>query len=188
MAAIIQSNRLERVRVQFEIFVSRARNTWSKMGALCFAVVAALIGFVVVLLAPAMVENYRLTHQSAVVIASTPVRLSASVQEEVARFHRQFPPSTLFSSFVAQLNEFADAAGVRITQADFRPIPDPSGLTRYQAAVTLRGSYVSARQFLARCLTEIPVLAIDSLGMSRATSSDGLVDAQLRLSIYLAPE
>ncbi|MGD0504152.1 MAG: hypothetical protein ABSD02_15535 [Steroidobacteraceae bacterium] len=101
-------------------------------------------------------------------------------------FNGSFPPQTLILTITDQLNRAASESGLGITQADYRLNSDPSGLVRYEVALTSHATYPQVRRFVAACITRFPTLSLDGLSMSRTNATDPTIDAQFRLSIYVA--
>jgi hypothetical protein len=103
-------------------------------------------------------------------------------------FNESFPPQTLILAITDQLNKAASESGLGITQADYRLNSDPSGLARYEVALAAHATYPQVRRFAAACITRFPTLSLDGLTMSRASATDPTIDAQFRLSIYVAAD
>ena len=48
----------------------------------------------------------------------------------------------------------------------------------------LTGSYTQMRDFLKRALAEIPVLSLDQMSLKRESRNDGMLQAELRLTLH----
>jgi len=114
--------------------------------------------------------------------------IGPDIHRTLELFQRTFPPRSLLLEISGQINEAADKSGLHLSAADYRMIPDRSGLLRYVIDMSARGNYVQVRRFVAACLTGFPTLTLDGVTLSRLTPNESTIDTQFHFSLYLAPD
>ena len=83
--------------------------------------------------------------------------------------------------------EFARAHGLALRQGEYRLVQDRDAkLRRYQVVFPVQGSYPAVRRFVGAVLDTIPVAALDQVSFERKRIDDNQVDAQVRLTLFLA--
>jgi hypothetical protein len=166
------------------------RNRW---GLLATSIITlGLICFFVLGLVPArnrLVELEAL-HVTPAAFERRPLQkeIGPDIHRTLELFQRTFPPRSLLLDLSGQLNEAADKSGLHLAAADYRMIPDASGLLRYVIDMSARGNYVQVRRFVAACLTGFPTLTLDGVTLSRLTANESTIDTQFHFSLYLAPD
>jgi hypothetical protein len=101
------------------------------------------------------------------------------------RFYASFPPSERLTDEIAALNAHAKAAGIRLPQAEYRMDTSDAGLVAYRVTLPVRGSYGELRGFVSRVLEQMPTASVDGMSFQRRKASQGVLEAQIRLTIYL---
>jgi len=87
---------------------------------------------------------------------------------------------------VARLFSAARHAGLSLEQGVYRVAGEKSSrLLRYQISLPVSGDYPALRAFIAEALEREPSLALDSLRLTRADMGQGVIDADLRFTLYL---
>jgi len=190
MSAGLSPEFLGNVGDRLRFSLRAATRVWGTPGIAAALLACAVVAFVAIWMFPGMRQLARLEARSSepslipmLPRAGAPLGATASL----LGFYKNFPPETLILVMTDQINQAADHAGVRITQADYRANEDLSGLARYEMSLAARGSYAQLRAFTAACLTQFPTLSLDGLTLSRSTVTDSAIDAQFRLSVYLNP-
>ena len=80
----------------------------------------------------------------------------------------------------------AERDGLALEQADYKAERGPTGkLVRFQMNLPLRGEYQTIRRFLSDLRAEIPIVSLEQVQFERQKIGDTLVDAKVRLVIFL---
>jgi hypothetical protein len=105
---------------------------------------------------------------------------------ELRIFYASLAPRQGVPDLLHHLHQAANRNGLAIEQADYRPVPDQGGrLVRYQVQLPARGTYPQLRRFLAQAGRELPGLALDGLELRREHAGDGVIDAQVRFTLFV---
>lgn len=107
--------------------------------------------------------------------------------EDLQRFHAQFPAIDAIAPETQKLWDIAHQYKIELQQGEYRLESSGVGLARYRITLPVRASYAQIRQLVGYILKEIPAMSIDSLRFERKKISDNLLDAQIRLTLYLRP-
>ena len=104
----------------------------------------------------------------------------------VNAFYDQFATGDSLSEHLARIHQVAQAQGITLQQGDYKMLRERDArLTRYQIVLPVQGPYIKVRRFVASTLETIPVAALDQVSFERKRIDDGLVDAQVRFTLYL---
>jgi Type II secretion system (T2SS), protein M subtype b len=107
-------------------------------------------------------------------------------EEQLARFYGSFPDLAAVPDVLARIYRAAGAEGLSLEQGEYRIVSERSGsLLRYRITLPVRGPYPQVRRFLAAALREAPFVALDSVSFQREGIGEAIVEAQIRLTIYL---
>jgi len=83
----------------------------------------------------------------------------------------------------------AEDQGLVLLQAEYRPVPDSEGkLVRYQILLPAKGTYPEIRRFLSQASRELPGLAIDGINFQRQQIGDAVLEAQIKLTLFLSTQ
>lgn len=111
------------------------------------------------------------------------------VSDQLAEFYRLFPDEKSAPDWIGKIVESAQRSGLSLDQGEYQPVGETSGrLTRLQMTLPLRGEYARIRQFLALTRANVPVVALEQIQFERQKIGDPLVDAKIRLVLYLERE
>jgi len=173
-------------RVRFSL--RRGARIWGAPGMVTVLLACCLTAFAIFWIAPsvrrlAILEARSVEHSSVPSLPSETGQITKA--NNLSGFYKSFPPQSLVLDITGQINQVAEQSGMRITQAEYRPSEDFSGLVRYELSLSARGTYDQLRRFTAACLTRFPTLSLDALTFSRSTATELAIDAQFRFSIYL---
>lgn len=98
---------------------------------------------------------------------------------------RSLPARSEMPQVLKILLRQADDAQLSIDTAKYEINATKAGsLIRYRMSFPVTGPYPNVRQFLDSTLTEIPELAIDDLSLTRKSTTDSTVEAQMRMTIF----
>jgi hypothetical protein len=161
------------------------RNSLGASGLAALALLAAGLLFLVFVLNPLEARNAdlsaRMTGNSPNGLSFQPNAAGAQLED----FYAFFDNNEDTTDSLAKLHAIAKSVGVEMRTAEYRMRSTGTRLTRYELALPLAGSYSQVRAFLANALQEIPTLSLDQLSLRRERANDGLVQADVRLSLYL---
>lgn len=159
---------------------------WGLPGLLAgvlLAAAAALHGFV---LQPLQTRLDRLESGSASAARAALRAPSDDPARQLDTFYRQFRTGDALPEHLARLYDIAQAQGIVLRQGDYRLVRERDAkLTRYQVVLPVQGPYIKVRRFLSAALNSIPVAALDQVSFERKRIDDGVVDAQIRFTLFL---
>ena len=89
------------------------------------------------------------------------------------------------TDWLAKLYAIGRATGVELQSANYKTQAPGGKLERYEITLPLTGSYTHMREFLNRALAEIPVLSLDQITLKRDNRREGIVQAELRLTLHM---
>jgi hypothetical protein len=161
---------------------------WTLAAAL--VLVAFNVAFYFFAVGPATARTEQLRAQSAQLNADRERMPGAAAprdpRAELADFYGALAPRERVPDLLRRLHQIASAQGLAVEQADYRPVADPHGrLTRYQLTLPAKGTYPEVRRFLAHAGKELPGLALDGVAFQRQQAGDELVDAQVKLTLFV---
>jgi hypothetical protein len=163
--------------------------SWS--AALAIGLLAFEAAFHFSTVAPVLAEQAKL--RSEVVLLSQDSARSqahaipaADPRSELAEFYAALAQPANAPDLLRRLHRVAREQGLVLDQAEYRPVPDPEGkLTRYQIVLPAKGTYPEVRRFLLQASGDLPGLAVDSISFQRQQIGDSVVDAQIKLTLFL---
>lgn len=110
----------------------------------------------------------------------------APLGEQLAAFYRLFPGEQDWTDSVGTIAAIAKRHGLVLQQAQYKAERDKSGkLTRLQMNLPLTGEYRTIRRFLLDVNAEMATVSLEQVQFERQKVGDPLVDAKVRLIIYL---
>lgn len=108
------------------------------------------------------------------------------LDEQLAAFYRSFPSERDATDWIGNIAAIAQRDGLMLQEAEYKANRDRTGkLTRFQMSLPLRGEYQTIRRFLSDLRAEIPVVSLEQVQFERQKVGDPLVDAKVRLIIFL---
>ena len=169
----------------------RIRRAIGWPAALAGALLAFEVAFHFSAMAPLLDEQAKLRGE--LVLASRASAQSAShvnpvpdPRSELAEFYSALALPASVPDLLRRLHRAARDQGLTLDQAEYRPLPDPEGkLTRYQILLPAKGTYPEVRRFLVQASGELPGLSIDGINFQRQQIGDPVVDAQIKLTLFL---
>ncbi|MDT3708216.1 MAG: type 4a pilus biogenesis protein PilO [Thiobacillus sp.] len=153
-------------------------------------VMSATLYFSAVLPAQQRLEEAR--HSAASLqerIARAGRQLSANERpaaEQLAEFYRAFPDERSSPDWIGKISATAQSCGLSLDQGDYKPSRDKIGkLIRLQMTLPVKGEYGQIRRFLASTGANVPIASLEHVQFERQKVGDPLVDAKIRLVLYL---
>jgi hypothetical protein len=106
--------------------------------------------------------------------------------EQLAAFYAFFPSELDAPDAIGKIVAIARRHGLSLQQAEYKAERDKTGkLTRLQMSLPFRAAYAPIRQFLSTLRTEMPAVALEQVQFERQKVGDAVIDAKLRLVIFL---
>ena len=110
---------------------------------------------------------------------------SANSAENLTGFYKFFPKTSSTPDWLAKIYGAAEQENLVLQQGEYRLVHDSNGrLIRYQIFFPVKGDYVQIRKFLARIMSEIPYLSLDSISFQRQKIGDAVVESQIKLTLF----
>lgn len=163
---------------------------WPGMAGIGLWAMAAALYFSAVLPAQQRLDEIRLSAASLQERIARASRQLATGErpaaEQLAEFYRAFPDERSSPDWIGRIAATAQSCGLSLDQGEYKPTRDKVGkLTRLQMTLPVRGEYRQIRQFLARTGVNVPIASLDQVQFERQKVGDSLVDAKIRLVLYL---
>lgn len=118
--------------------------------------------------------------------ASQPAPVNTDPRVDLAKFYAALAQPSNTPDLLRRLHLRAHDQGLSVQQAEYHPVPDPEGkFLRYQIVLPVKGTYPEIRRFLAEASRELPGLAVDSINFQRQHIGDPIVEAQIKLTLFL---
>lgn len=109
--------------------------------------------------------------------------------EQLTEFYRIFPGEKSSPQWLEKLVAMAESQGLALDQGEYTAAPDKAAkLVRFQIILPVKGEYLKIRKFLAALPAELPIVALESVQFQRQKIADPMVEAKIRLVLYLGAE
>jgi hypothetical protein len=106
--------------------------------------------------------------------------------QALASFYAGLPDSNLAFDAIDVLNRAAAHHKVQLVTAEYRVARTGTGpLLRYQISVPLRGDYVALHGWLSEVLNALPHAALDDISFKREDAAQTVLEARVRLTVFL---
>ena len=116
------------------------------------------------------------------------VTAPALAAARLAVFYDALGDAAHSEQIVAQLFDAADATGVSLDKAEYKPARDTAGrFETYTIILPVKGDYARLRRFSEKVLLAVPYAALDDMRFRRSSASDPAVEANLRFTVFLRP-
>lgn len=168
--------------------VSGARRIATELGASGLAAAALLAGatlFFALVVKPMQAKNETLAAAVQSQARSSAAASASSATDKLAALYRFLDKEEATTDWLAKLYAIAKATGVDMKTANYRTQKAGNRVERYEITLPLTGSYGQIRDFMKRSLAEIPVLSLDQVTLKRENRTDGVLHAEVRLSLHL---
>jgi hypothetical protein len=113
------------------------------------------------------------------------VPAASGAADKLASVYRFLDKEEATTDWLAKLYAIAKATGVEMKAANYRTQKAGSRVERYEITLPLSGSYGQIRDFMKRSLAEIPVLSLDQVTLKRENRTDGVLHAEVRMTLHL---
>jgi hypothetical protein len=159
------------------------RRELGPLGIAAFALLAATLAFVALVVQPLEAKSRSLAERVARLPASQGGGAS-SAAEQLGAVYQYLAKPEQTTDWLAKLYAIGQATGVELQSATYRS-EQAGHIERYQIVLPLSGSYAHMREFLDRALADIPVLSLDQMTLRRESRRDGAVQAELHLTLHM---
>lgn len=107
-------------------------------------------------------------------------------QAELRAFGKFFEGAALEQHLTA-IHEAGKAMGFTLKRIEYRMLEEKRAqLQQYQIVMPVNHSYPRVRQFLSLVLAKVPTMSLDHVSFQRKKIGDGMVDVELRFTLFLA--
>lgn len=105
---------------------------------------------------------------------------------QLEAFYESFPSVKAAPDSLRQLHQTALEQGVTLEQGEYHLVRSGSEkLVRYDISLPVKADYMHLRKFLSRLLADMPHVTLDSVDFQRHKISDTMLDAQVKLTLFL---
>ncbi|MFA6062923.1 MAG: hypothetical protein WC736_10010 [Gallionella sp.] len=112
--------------------------------------------------------------------------ISQLPEKQLTAFHQTFLNVKAAPDVLEALHEAAVVQGVTLEQGEYHLLRNgPDKLARYQIVLPIKGDYLHMRKFLSQILTDMRYASIDSVEFQRQKASDTVLDAQVKMTVFL---
>jgi hypothetical protein len=152
------------------------RHELGALGAAALIALAAAGVFFILVLQPMQDERMRLEGALS--------RTTPRSQANLTAFYGFLESKEDTTDALAKLYAIGTATGVDLQSGAYRTQQAGARLERYELSLPVSGSYAQIRDFLNRALAEIPALSLDQMALRREARKEGVVQAELRLTLH----
>ena len=105
---------------------------------------------------------------------------------QIAAFEQFFPPGADINRVLSEIYAAADKEKLVLERGEYRLTEEPGlSLLRYQITLPVKGQQAEIKLFVRQILRSIPALALDGISMQRLNAGETLIEAQIRVSVFL---
>jgi len=165
--------------------LARLRQELGGLGVAALVLLAAAGAFHLAVLEPLEARNDVLKEKAARQAAKAEPGQAGSAADKVAAVYDFLKKDEETTDWLAKLHGIGIATGVQLKSAHYRSDKTEGRIRRYEMVLPVSGSYGQIRDFLQRALVEVPVMSVDQLTLKRESRNDGVVQAELRLTLHM---
>ena len=165
--------------------LARLRDSLGALGISALALRAGTGAFQLLVVQPLEAQSELAREAAAQQLRTAQPAQNGSAAEKVAAVYHYLHKDEETTDWLAKLHGISVATGVQLKAASYRTESTQGRIQRYQMVLPVSGSYVHIRDFLRRSLAEIPVMSLDQLTLKRESRNDGVVQAELRLTLHI---
>lgn len=165
--------------------LARLRQELGALGLAALVVLAAAGAFHLAVLEPLEARSDLLKKKAARQPAKGAPGQAGSAADKVAAVYAFLQKDEQTTDWLAKLHGIGLATGVHLKSAHYRTEKTEGRIRRYEMVLPVSGSYGQIREFLQRALAEVPVMSLDQLALKRESRNDGVVQAELRLTLHI---
>ena len=155
-----------------------------RLGVAALVVIVLVAGFSTLVVQPMQATNAELQARAARQAPAAEAH-PASPADKVNAVYAFLRKDENATDWLAKLHGIANATGVQLKSGNYRSQAAEGRIVRYQIVLPVTGNYVQIRDFLNKSQAEIPVMSIDQLKLRRESRNDGVVQAELSLTLHM---
>lgn len=107
--------------------------------------------------------------------------------QQLHDYYRLFPHPDTTPALLKKIYAAARHEGIQLEQGEYRATAEKAGkLIHYQITLPVNGTYLHLRKFLTAVLNDIPTASLDNIRFERQKIGDTEVQAEIKLTLYLA--
>jgi hypothetical protein len=185
---------LSAMRLKSDLMAWSRQLTWPWLVAL--TLLAACVGFYLSVVIPAkhaladLKQNLEVMQHDETHLkeASQDVdRTSPTGQLDV--FYQKFPAESAVPDTLEKMIKLAQKKSLNPKQAAYRMVRNnPGELLSYQISLPIKGPYPSIVTYTFELLASIPNLALDNVSFQRQKIGDNVIEATLKMTLYIKRE
>jgi Tfp pilus assembly protein PilO len=187
------ANSLQVSRKRFAWHLHRVLRSFALLGGIGLGALAFAVAFYFFVVRPLDVLVVTLRGKSADtqahargVSAMSPRQLPI---RQLELFYESFPKMKEIPSVLARLHEAAMMQGVILEEGEYRMVrADSDKLVRYEMSLPIKGDYVHLRKFLSKTLSDMHYISLDSVDFQRQKISDPVLEAQVKITLFLVED
>lgn len=175
-----------------KLFVWHIRRTVEQLGLTGIAglsLLAFCAMFYVANEVPLREEVQALQHEAVAMQARsrpTPEQVRQQPNRQLEAFYESFPAVKTAPDSLGLLHQTALEQGVTLEQGEYHLVRNGADkLVRYEISLPVKSDYMHLRKFLSRLLVDMPHATLDSMDFQRQKISDTMLDAQVKLTLFL---
>jgi len=116
----------------------------------------------------------------------TPEQVRQQPNRQLEAFYESFPAVKAAPDSLRLLNQTALEQGVTLEQGEYHMVRNGADkLVRYEISLPVKADYLHLRKFISRLLADMPHATLDSVDFQRQKISDTMLDAQVKLTLFL---
>lgn len=165
--------------------LARLRRDLGGMGLAGLVLLAAAGAFQLLVVQPLEARGELAREQATRQVRKAEPAHAAGAAEKVAAVYDFLRRDEEITDWLAKLHGIALATGVHLKSANYRNENPEGPIRRFEMVLPVTGSYAQIRDFLQRARVEIPVMSVDQLTLKRESRNDGVVQAELRLTLHI---
>lgn len=109
--------------------------------------------------------------------------------EQLAEFYQIFPNEKTLLPWLEKIFTLAQSQGINLDQGEYKVTHDRVGrLMRFQMTLPIKSEYPQIRKYLNSLRAEIPIISMEHLQFERQKVDDPVVEAKIKLALYLGHE
>jgi len=106
--------------------------------------------------------------------------------DKLTAFYGFFPRPADLPDLLGKVFAAGKGQGLQLEHGEYRVVKDNAGgLTQFQLTLPVRGTYPQIRKFVDGAMAEVSTLSLDSIQYDRQKVGDAMVDAKIKLVVYL---
>jgi hypothetical protein len=112
--------------------------------------------------------------------------IDTSPAAQLKGFYTAFPARVEAPDWLQRIYDAAEKEKLDLVRGEYQVALDAkSDLAKYRMLLPVKGSYGQIRNFLAESLREVPYLALEDVDFQRPKAGDTVIEARIRMTLYM---